>query len=94
MATRKTIVAMQAGGRLEDVDAVMVGLAQVTADLLDEAVDARPFERSYAIAALGRLHLQTLTALTAREPSTADADFASIVAALSPPLAYPEAQKD
>jgi hypothetical protein len=89
-ATRKTIVAMQAGGRLEGIDAALVGLARVTADMLDEAL--ADDEKGYALAGLGRLHLQTVLALTGKDAGTGDAGLAEIIAALSTPLGYPTDQ--
>jgi hypothetical protein len=89
-ATRATITALQAGGRLEGIDTALVGLARVTADMLDEAM--ADDEKSYALAALGRLHLQTVLALTGKDSGTGDAGLAEIIAALSTPLGYPTDQ--
>jgi hypothetical protein len=88
-ATNKTIRGLAAGGRLEQVDEGLVGLARATADLLDAAM-ADPDEATYAVAALGRLHLATLSALTGKEDAGGDGGLAEIVAALSTPAGYAE----
>jgi len=89
LATKKTVVAMRAGGRLEPIDSGIVGLASATADLLDAAI-ADPDEPTYAVAALGRLHLATLTALVGKEEASVDAGLAEVIATLSTPLGYAE----
>jgi len=86
-ATRRTIRALRDGGRLEPTDDAMVGLAMTTADLLDEAV-ADPDEKTYAVAALGRLHLATVMALQGRESGDADGGLSEVIAALSTPMGY------
>ena len=91
LATKKTVEAMRAGGRLEPVDQALVGLATATADLLDAAI-ADPEEPTYAVAALGRLHLATLNALTGKEDTDVDAGLSSVIAALSTPMGHPEDQ--
>jgi hypothetical protein len=87
-ATRRSIAALRSGGRLEPVDDGVVGLAVTTADLLDAAI-ADPDEKAYAVAALGRLHLASLLALSGKVPADADAGLAEVIAALSTPLGYP-----
>jgi hypothetical protein len=86
-ATRRTIVALRYVGRLAEVDEAVVGLAQATADLLDEAI-ADPDEKTYAVAAIGRLHLAALMALQGRESGDVDAGLSEVIAALSTPLGY------
>jgi hypothetical protein len=88
-ATERTIKALARGGRLEPVDDAMVGLARATAQLLDQAI-GDPEEKTYAVAALGRLHLATLMALTGREDADVDAGIAEVIAALSTSVGYPE----
>src|SRR6516225_7003937 len=87
LATKKTISAMAAGGRLEGVDEGLVGLALTTADLFDGVLDD-PDEAAYARAAVGRLHLATLSALVGKEEASADAGISEVIAALSTPLGY------
>jgi hypothetical protein len=88
IATRRSIAALRSGGRLEPADDGVVGLAVTTADLLDAALDD-PDEKAYAVAALGRLHLAALLALSGKVPADADAGLADVIAALSTPLGYP-----
>jgi hypothetical protein len=88
-ATGRAIAALKAGGRLEPVDDAVVGLARATADLLDEAI-ADPAEKAYAVAALGRLHLAAVMALTGKVAADADAGLSEVIAALSTPLGYAE----
>ena len=88
LATNRTIKGLAAGGRLEAVDEGLIGLARASADLLDAAM-ADPEEKSYALAALGRLHLQTLLALTGKDSGDGGSGLAEIIAALSTPLGYP-----
>jgi hypothetical protein len=84
-ATRQTIEALTDTGRLERADQGMVGLARATADLFDEAL-ADPEERAYARAAIGRLHLAALLALTGKVESDTDAGINEVIAALSGPM--------
>ena len=90
-ATRRTIRALRVGGRLVEVDEAMIGLAVATADLLDEAI-SDPEEKTYAVAALGRLHLATILALQGREGSDSDIGLSEVIAALSTPMGYAEEQ--
>jgi hypothetical protein len=87
-ATNKTIKGLAAGGRLEQVDQGLVGLATTTAELLDQAIED-PEEPTYAVAAMGRLHLAVLSALTGKENADADAGLTQVIAALSTPLGHP-----
>jgi hypothetical protein len=87
-ATSKTIKGLAALGRLEQVDQGLVGLAATTAELLDAAIDD-PEEPTYAVAAMGRLHLAVLSALTGKEDADTDAGLASVIQALSTPLGHP-----
>ena len=82
LATRRTINALSATGRLEQCDAALVGLAQATADLVDTAL-ADPAAPAHARAAVGRLHLATLLALTGKVTADADAGLSEVIAALS-----------
>jgi hypothetical protein len=84
-ATRRTIAALQATGRLELADEAMMGLARATADLFDEAL-ADPEERAYARAAIGRLHLAALLALSGKAETDADTGISEVIAALSGPM--------
>ena len=84
-ATRRTIAALSSTGRLELVDAAVVGLARTTADLLDAAV-VDPEQPAYARAAVGRLHLAAVLALTGKEAAGDDAGFGQVIAALSAPI--------
>ena len=86
-AVGRTIRALQATGRLELADAAVIGLARATADLLDAAI-ADPLEPAYARAALGRLHLSTVQALTGKGGADGDAALADVIAALSTPMGY------
>ena len=88
LATRRTVAALRAGGRLESADDGVVGLAMSTAELLDAAI-ADPDEKAYAVAALGRLHLAALVALSGKVPADADVGLAEVIAALSTPMGYP-----
>jgi len=90
-ATNKTIRGLAAGGRLEQIDMGLVGLAQATAELLDAAI-ADPDEPTYAVAAMGRLHLATLTALTGKEDADVDEGLSAVIAALSTPMGHAEDQ--
>jgi hypothetical protein len=83
-ATRRSIAALSAGGRLEDADAALVGLARSTADLLDEGIDAG--EKGYAVAQLARVHLSTVLALLGGRDTDVDAGLSEVIAALSSPL--------
>ena len=89
LATRRTVAALRSGGRLEGADDGVVGLALSTADLLDAAI-GDPEEKAYAVAALGRLHLAALVALSGKVPADADVGLAEVIAALSTPLGHPE----
>jgi hypothetical protein len=86
-STGRTIRALKATGKLETVDEAIVGLARATADLLDEAIDDAG-QPAYARAALGRLHLAALLALTGKDGGDADAGLNEVIAALSAPLGY------
>ena len=88
LATRRTVAALRSGGRLEGADDGVVGLALSTADLLDAAI-GDPEEKAYAVAALGRLHLAALVALSGKVPADADVGLAEVIAALSTPMGYP-----
>jgi hypothetical protein len=87
-ATERTIRALARGGRLEPVDDAMVGLVRATAQLLDHAI-GDPEEKTYAVAALGRLHLAALMALTGKEDADVDAGLSEVIAALSTPMGHP-----
>jgi hypothetical protein len=76
-------------GRLEQIDQGLVGLAATTAELLDQAI-ADPDEPTYAVAAMGRLHLAVLSALTGKQDADTDAGISEVIAALSTPLGHPE----
>jgi hypothetical protein len=91
LATRRTVAALRSGGRLEGADDGVVGLALSTAELLDAAI-GDPEEKAYAVAALGRLHLAALIALSGKVPADADAGLAEVIAALSTPMGYPTQQ--
>ena len=87
LATRRTIRALKAGGRLEHADEAVVGMVLATAELFDEII-ADPEERAYARAAIGRLHLAAVLALMGKEESDVDACLSEVISALSAPLGY------
>jgi hypothetical protein len=78
----RTLAALRAGGRLEEVDAGMVALARHLADSLD-VVD--PAEHPAQAASLARVQLSTLRALRGA-PVDDDDGIADLVAALSAPM--------
>jgi hypothetical protein len=86
-STRRAVTALRNGGRLAEADEGVIGLATATADLFDEAI-ADPEEKTYAVAAIGRLHLSALMALQGRDTPDVDAGLSEVIAALSTPLGY------
>jgi hypothetical protein len=91
LATKRTVKAMAAGGRLEPVDEAAVAAALTSADLLD-ASTADPDQPTYAKAAAIRAHLAALATLTGKEVVSADAGLAEVISALSTPAGYPPEQ--
>jgi hypothetical protein len=87
-ATRRTVVALKAGGRLELADEAAVTLAMTTATLLDEAIATG--EKGYAAAQLARVHLAAVNALTGKADHDNDPGLSDVIAALSTPMGNPE----
>jgi hypothetical protein len=87
LATKRTVAAMRAGGRLEAIDEGAIAAALTTADLVDEAV-ADVEVPSYARAAVVRAHLAALAALTGKDQADVDEGTAAIIAALSTPMGH------
>jgi hypothetical protein len=88
-ATKKTVAAMRAGGRLEGIDEAAVAAALTSAELLDDAM-SDPEQPTYARAAAVRAHLAALMTLTGKEVADVDAGLTQVIAALSTPLGKPE----
>jgi hypothetical protein len=89
LATKRTISAMAAGGRLEPIDQAAQAAALTSADLLDAAV-ADPDQPTYAKAAAIRAHLAALATLTGKEAADVDEGISAVIRALSTPLGHPE----
>jgi hypothetical protein len=88
-AARKTVRALRAGGRLENVDAAAVTALLTSADLVDETM-VDPDQPAYAKAQAIRAHLAALGALIGKDGSQGDDGISAVIAALSTPASYPE----
>ena len=87
-ATRRTVRALRAGGRLENVDAAAIAAALTSADLLDAAIlDAD--QPAYAKAQVVRAHLVALAALIGKDGGPSDDGVSAVIAALLTPASYP-----
>jgi hypothetical protein len=83
-ATERTIAALRAGGRLENVDAATLALARHLAAALDD-VDSTEFPAQTA--SLARVQLATLRTLRGlSDDSGHDPDIGDLLAALSAPM--------
>jgi hypothetical protein len=89
LATKRTVAAMRAGGRLEGIDAAAIAVALTSADLLDTAV-SDPDQPTYAAAAAIRAHLAALAALIGKDQADVDEGISAVIAALSTPMGHAE----
>jgi hypothetical protein len=87
-ATKRTVAAMRAGGRVEGVDEAAIAAALTSAELVDLTV-GDPEQPTYAKAAAVRAHLAALAVLIGKDAGGLDDGVSAIIAALSTPARYP-----
>jgi hypothetical protein len=85
---------LKAGGLLEKSDEAVCALARASAELVDEALAYRD-QKLYAISNMMRTHLQIIEALRSRQESApVDQGLLDVIAALSTPPGYADADED